>query len=88
MIITEHDGVTYVSPETAEDVTEEILQIAEETYDGWFDDDQPIDWEEFIDRMCKEGYLSDETRLEFEEYDNPAVRKIQRHVRAYRRGEL
>lgn len=85
MITTVVDGQVFVSLETAGEVTEEILAIAEETYDGWFDDDQSIDWEEFIDRMCAEGYLADGSRLEFEEYDNAAIRKIQRHIRAYRK---
>lgn len=79
-----HDGVTYVEPHDAADVTDEILRLAEEVYDGWFDDDEPIDWEEFIDRLCKMGYLADDTRLEFDTYDCPAVSKIKRHIRNYR----
>lgn len=80
----EHDGVTYVEPQTAGEVTDEMLALAEETHDSWFDDGGPIDWDEFIDRMVGYGYLSDGTRLEFDTYDNPAIRKIKRHVREYR----
>lgn len=85
MITTTHDGVTYVSPETADDVTDEMLTIAESISDGYFPEEERIDWEEFIDRMCGEGYLDDGTRLEFEVYDNPAIDKIKRHVRNYRK---
>lgn len=81
----EHNGMTYVEPETAADVTEEMLGLAEDTHDSWFDDGEPIDWEEFIDRLCKSGYLADGTRLEFETYESPAINKIKKHVRAYRR---
>ena len=86
MIIIEHKGVTYVSPETAADVTEEILQLAEEISESWFGDDERIDWEDFIDRLCNEGYLKDGTKLDFEEYDNAAINKIKKHIREYRRG--
>jgi len=85
---TTFDGVIYVAPDEASDVTDEMLNLAEETHDGYFDADKPLDWEDFIDRLCKEGYLSDGTRIEFEVYDNPAIRKIKKHVRAYRRGDL
>jgi hypothetical protein len=85
MIVQEYKGVTYVSPETAADVTDEILSLAEDTAESWFSNEERIDWEEFIDRLCNEGYLKDGTRLEFEEYDNAAINKIKKHVREYRR---
>lgn len=78
------DGVTYVQPETAGEVSEEMLTLAEETFTDWFDTGEPVDWAEFIDRMLSYGYLSDGTRLEFDTYDSPAIRKIKRHVREYR----
>lgn len=81
----EVEGQVYVEPETAAEVTEEILTLAEGTYDGWFDDEEKIDWEEFVDRLVKEGYLADGSHLEFDTYDSPAIRKIQRHIREYRR---
>ena len=30
----------------ADDVTDEVLRMAEETFESWFDDDQPIDWDD------------------------------------------
>jgi hypothetical protein len=85
MNIYEFEGVTYVEPVEVSDVTEEILRLAEETHDSYFDDEAKIDWEEFLDRLVSDGYLADGTRLEFDTYDNPAVRKIQKHVREWRR---
>lgn len=81
----EHAGQVYVEPETAVEVTDEMLSLAEDTC-TWFDDDAPIDWEEFIDRLSEEGYLADGSRLDFETYDSPAINKIKRHVREYRRA--
>jgi hypothetical protein len=74
---------TFVDPQSASDVTTEILKLAEETFDGWFDDDEAIDWETFIDRLSN-STLEDGSQLEFSEYYNPAIAKIQRHIRAYK----
>ena len=79
----EHDGITYLLPTEAADVSEAMLSLAEETYDGWFSDDERIDWEEFIDRFCKDAKHTD-TPIEFNEYDNGAINKIKRHIREYR----
>lgn len=81
----EDAGIRYVEPETANDVTPEMLTLAESIYDGYFDDEERIDWEEFVDRLVKEGYLADGRQLEFETYDSPAISKIRRHIREYRR---
>lgn len=67
---------------TAEDVTPEILAAAEEVESGWFGD-RPIDWDDFIDRLCAE-YGGDDS-FDIDQYDNPAIRKIQRHIRQMRR---
>jgi hypothetical protein len=65
----------------AEDVTPECLTAAEEVFEGFFDNDgEPIDWYSFLDRLEAYGYCSLEV-------DNPAVRKIQRHVRKFRSAE-
>jgi hypothetical protein len=85
MITNEYKGVTYVSPETAADVTDEMLEMAEDISESWFGDEERIDWEEFIDRLCSQGYLKDGTKLDFEEYDNAAINKIKKHIREYRR---
>lgn len=65
---------------SAEEVTEDVLRDAEHIYDSFYTGSGAIDWEEFIDRMAK---ISE--RYDFEEYDSPAVRKIQRHVRRIKR---
>ena len=82
---TTPDGKTYHYPTEASDITPEILTMAEEVYDGWFDGDEPIDWEEFLDRMA--GYsLQEDPPWEFDSTDNAAVRKVKRHIREYRRS--
>lgn len=84
-IETANNGVTYHYPTEAADVTPEMLTMAEDICDGFFNEDEPIDWEEFIDRMGKWSLLEDPP-WEFDEYDNAAIRKIQRHIREYRRS--
>jgi len=69
----------------ATDVTPAILEDAVEVLD-WFGDG-PIDWELFIDRMADYGSqprTDGQPTYDFEHYDSPAVRKIQRHVRELR----
>lgn len=69
-----------------DDVTDEVLRMAEETFESWFDDDQPIDWD-------GDGYgfwarLESDHEIELgPQIDTPAMRKIQRHVRKYRSQE-
>lgn len=62
---------------TAEDVTPEALSAAEEVFDGWFDNDEPIDWYAFADRLEAYGYS-------LPTMDCPAIKKIQRYVRRLR----
>lgn len=64
---------------TEQDVTDEILEMAEETVD-WFDDEPTMPTEEFIDRMFRHT-----TSVDIEDYDNEAARKIMRHARKIRR---
>ena len=65
----------------AEDVTPECLQAAEDIFEGFFNNDrEPIDWYSFLDRLERYGFCSNEV-------DNPAVRKIQRHIRKLRSTE-
>jgi hypothetical protein len=73
---------------TADDVTPAILEAAEANADAWFsDEDGPIDWEEFIDKMADpEGY-GNAGKFDFDFMDSPAVQKIQKHVRAYRKEQ-
>lgn len=72
--------------ETVKDVTPGILAWAEQVFCDWFDDDTPIDWEAFIDRFADpNGFRSDGAEpFDIEDYDNPAIRKVQRHIRAYK----
>jgi hypothetical protein len=68
----------------ASDVLPGHLKIAEQVFDDWFSDDTRIDWESFIDRMADPTNAYGEGAFDFEQYDNPAIRKIQRHIRAYK----
>jgi len=74
-----NDGQRYRQLVSADDVDDVVLKAAEETAE-WFVD-RPIDWEEFLDRM-EESYLPDD--YEIPSLDNPAVRKIKRHIREIR----
>jgi len=65
---------------TAADVTAEVLADAERVYDGWFSGDDRIDWEDFVDRLAQYGAVSNPA-YDFDAYDDPSVRKIQRHIR-------
>ena len=82
---TTDDGTTYLHPTEASEITPEMLMMAEEVYDGWFSDDEAIEWDEFLDRMA--GYsLQEDPPWEFDSTDNAAVRKVKRHIREYRRS--
>lgn len=72
---------------TAADVTPQMLTHAENTADSWFSDaDEPIDWEQFIDRFADPAGHSPAGAFDIDSYDNPAIRKIQRHVRTHRKA--
>lgn len=76
-------GVTDVIE--AADVTEEILDMAEEYADGFYDG--RIDWQDLVDRHLDGAYLDDGTRTNYgDDYDSPAIRKIQRETRKRLRG--
>lgn len=64
---------------TEQDVTEEVLALAEETVD-WFDDEPTMPTEDFIDRMFRNP-----TDCDIEDYNNGAAKKIMRHARKVRR---
>lgn len=71
---------------SAEDVTPAILRDAEELHDGWFANEPRVDWEAFIDRLSDTYGPHSEPPYELLEYDNAAIRKIQRYVRELRRS--
>ncbi len=69
----------------ADQVTDEILTLAEGIYDGWYADAARIDWVDFIDRM--EGRrLDDNTKLDLGgDMASPAIRRIKKHINDYRK---
>lgn len=62
----------------AEDVTPEILEVAENIVDGWYQTG-PIDWENVWERMENQDIDLGS------DLDSPAMRKIQRHIRKIRK---
>lgn len=73
---------TYTTIVTAEDVTEEVLEMAWSVIEGWYQGgDRKIDWESVWDRM--DGYvMKDGSEIDMGgEVDTPAMRKIQREIR-------
>lgn len=75
----------YTQVISREQVTDEVLEAAIEVYIGWFQDQQKIDWSDFIDRL--DGVtLDDGTTLDLgESLTSPAVTAIKEHVRRYRK---
>lgn len=61
-------------------VSEEILAHAEEVWDDHFLGKR-INWERFIDLLSDTYGPTGNPPYEFLDYDSPAVRKIQRHIR-------
>lgn len=59
----------------------EVLSQAEELVDVYYPDGERIDWEDFIDRVEKYTDWDFGTQM-----DSPDIRRLQRHIRAYRRG--
>lgn len=77
--------LVYTTVVEAEQVTDEILTMAEEIADGRYADG-PVDRDDLIDRLERSGYLDDGTMLDLGgDADSPAIRKIKRHVREYQR---
>jgi hypothetical protein len=69
---------------TAEDVTPEIIEIAQGIVEGWYDEGR-IDWEDVWDRMEK-SFLDDGRGIDMgEDLDSPAIRKIKKEIRAWRK---
>jgi len=77
----------YVTLTSKEDVSEEVLRVAEDIFDGWFSDEARIDWEDFLDRMDGthlDGHGGRELDLG-SQADSPAIRKIKAHINRIRR---
>lgn len=73
----------YTEVTAAAQATDEIQEIADDVIEGWYNDG-PIDWADVWDRMDGTR-LDDGTYLDLgTQSDSPAMRKIQRKVRADR----
>lgn len=64
---------------TANQVTEDVLKQFYEVVDGWYQDER-IDWDDVFRRVEQWGDYDFS-----DQWDNPAIRKIQRKVREWRR---
>lgn len=73
----------FIVPETAADVSDEILDLAFETAEGWFPD--RIDWEDLWDRMEGTQLKTGKYLSWGDEFGTPAMKKVQRHVNKIRR---
>lgn len=77
-------GKEYTRVFRADEVTEEIMELAYGVVDGWYQTGR-IDWEDFLDRFDG-AELSDGTILDLgEDMVSPAIKKIKSYVRDYRR---
>jgi hypothetical protein len=66
-----------ITIQDAGEVTFDCLCAAEDIYEGWFSNDDQIDWEPFWDRLEKYGFA-------VASLDCGATRKIQRHIRKFK----
>jgi hypothetical protein len=68
---------------TAEDVTDEVLEIVRGIVEGWYDEGR-IDWEDVWDRMEK-SVLDDGRGIDMGgDLGTPAIRKIKSEIRKWR----
>jgi hypothetical protein len=59
---------------------DELMKAAEGVFDGWYADARRIDWEDFLDR------LEAQTDVDLgKSLDSPLIRRIKKHVTAYRK---
>lgn len=70
---------------SAEDVAPEILDAAEEVFNGWYAEANSVDWVDFFDRL--EGMeLADGKKLDLtNDMTTPAVKAIKKHIGNYRK---
>jgi hypothetical protein len=64
-----------------EELTEEVLRLAEEISDGFYPDGEPIDWYGFIDRMETRGYDFGGSM------ESPAITGLKKHIRKFRKTQ-
>jgi hypothetical protein len=68
---------------TAEDVTDEVLEIVQGIVEGWYDEGR-IDWEDVWDRMEK-SVLDDGRGIDMgDDLGSPAIKKIKSEIRKWR----
>jgi hypothetical protein len=68
---------------TAEDVTDEVMEIVRGIVEGWYDEGR-IDWEDVWDRMEK-SVLDDGRGIDMgDDLESPAQRKIKKEIRKWR----
>ncbi|MFE6000232.1 hypothetical protein ACFQ6C_25785 [Streptomyces sp. NPDC056454] len=73
------------APATADDVTDELVQITVDIVDGWYPEGR-IDWEDVYDRIERGGGLDDGRRIDMgTDLASPALTALKRRVRAARR---
>jgi hypothetical protein len=62
---------------TAQDVDDVCISAALDVFEDWYDNDEPIDWGSFWDRLEQRGFCVADTECR-------AAIKIQKNVRAHR----
>jgi hypothetical protein len=71
------------APVTKEDVTDELVGMAYEICDGWYQDTR-IDWENVLERMDKQT-LADGRGIDWgDDWLSPAIKELKRRVRKMR----
>lgn len=68
----------------AADVTDEIIELAHGIVDGWYPEGK-IDWTDFLERLERRTLDNGDTIDLGTDWQSPAIRKIQREIREYRR---
>jgi hypothetical protein len=66
-----------ITVRTAQDVDDVCISAALDVFEDWYDNDEPIDWGSFWDRLEQRGFCVADTECR-------AAIKIQKNVRAHR----
>lgn len=74
---TNDGGDNVKSIQTAAD-TDEIREVIESVYDGWYANESRIDWTDFLDRVEEYGFDLGSS------LDSPAIRRIKSIVKELR----
>lgn len=77
---------TYISVHAADEVTEEILEMALEIVDGWYQG-RAIDWDDVWARLDGSELADCSELLLSEDLTAPALRKIKRYVNNARKDD-